>query len=575
MGLLNPSEKEYTEQPRVDDTIDQGRLLSPPDPGILGESSPKPPSESEPPFQWSRCGRAFWMVVVANLTCDFLSAFDLTAVSTALPTIVKDLNGDDFIWAGSAYPLAATAMVPMCGGLASIFGRKPILVVSIAFFSLGSALAGAAQNVSMLIAARAIQGFGSGGALAVTEIIYADLVPLPQRGVIQGITASVWALASAVGPIVGGALATSGAWRWLFFLNLPISAIAAVLVLIYLRVNTPESTFKSKIARMDWIGNIMVVGSSASITLALTWGGLRYAWDSAQVLVSLIVGIIGLFCFFLIEKFWSKEPTIPLSVVSNRTSVSGYLGTAVHGVVSFAAIYYLPVYFQAVQKASAVRSGIDLLAMAMFITPSCMVCGVSVEIARRYRPQNYIGWMLTVVGFGILTLLNENSSKAQYIGFQVVLGIGLGIIWIATQFPILAPLPYSNNANALAFFTFVRSLSQTFGVAIGGAVLQNSLQHKLPVDFIDQLPRGVSVAYAAIPAIPSLSEPLQTEVRKAFADSLRRLFQVMIGISGLGLLTVLLMKEVDLRSEVDEQWGLQGKERSEETSLEELTTLRV
>ena len=121
---------------------------------------------------------------------------------------------------------------------------------------------------------------------------------------------------------------------------------------------------------------------------------------------------------------------------------------------------YLPVYFQAVQGASPVRSGIDFLGMVMFITPSCMVVGASVQIFNRYRPQNYIGWALTVVGFGILTLLDADSGRAKYIGCQVVLGIGLGIIWIATQFPILAPLPFSNNAHALAFFTFVRSMSQ-------------------------------------------------------------------------------------------------------------------
>ncbi|KAI0700472.1 iron permease [Cytidiella melzeri] len=509
------------------------------------------------------------MVVVANLTCDFLSAFDMTAISTALPTVVQDLGGQNFIWAGSAYSLAGTAVVPLCGNLVSIFGRKYILLLCIAFFALGSALAGATKSMNMLIAARAVQGFGSGGCLAVTEIIYADLVPLPQRGIIQGITAVVWAFASAVGPLVGGALASSGAWRWLFYLNLPITAAAASLEMFFLPNNPPQAAFAQKIRRLDWLGGSIIVGGSASLTLALTWGGLRFPWDSAQVLVPLIIGVAALCVFFVVENYCVTEPIVPWTVVMNRTCASGYLGTAVHGIVSFAAIYFLPVYFQAVKGASPVRSGVDILGMAMFITPASMACGISVQLCRAYRPQNYLGWALIIAGFGILSILDVSSSKAQYICCQIVLGLGLGVVWISTQFPILAPLPFSNNAHALAFFTFVRSLAQTLGVAMGGAVLQNSLNRKLPPSFLSRLPFGVSVAYSAIPSIQSLEEPVRTQVRIAFADSMKLLWEVMIGISGLGLATVLLMKEVPMRTDVDEQWGIDRVTREDHGDVSE------
>ncbi|KZV73042.1 iron permease [Peniophora sp. CONT] len=502
------------------------------------------------------------MVIAATLTSDFLSAMDLTAISTALPTIVEDLGGSDFIWPGSAYTLAGVALVPVTGGLVSIFGRKPILLFCIACFALGSALAGAAQSLNMLIAARAIQGFASGGCIATTEIIYADLVPLPQRGIIFGIVAVMWAVASAIGPTTGGALANSGAWRWLFYLNLPVSGIALVLVSVFLKVRAPKSTFSEKMRRIDWIGSIVVVGGSASLTLGLTWGGVQFAWSSYQTLLPLIIGCCALFAFPFIEKYWSTEPTIPWDVVSNRTSLSGYLGTLIHSVVAFCAIYYLPVYFQAVLGASPIRSGIDLLGLAMFITPSSMVCGATVQIFRRYRPQNVLGWVLIIVGFGILTLLDRESDTARYIGCQIVLGIGLGIIWVATAFPILAPLPYSNNAHALAFYAFNRNLSQTWGIAIGGAVLQNQLTKQLPIQYRSTLAQGTSIAYAAIPLLPTIPEPLQTEVRDAFARSLVVLWEVMIGISGLGLLTVLLMKEIEMRTAVDQQWGLEKEKGS-------------
>jgi len=399
---------------------------------------------------------------------------------------------------------------------------------------------------------------GSGGCLAVTEIIYADLVPLPQRGIIQAITAVVWASASAIGPTVGGQLATSGAWRWLFYLNLPVTAIAFVLVLIFLRVSTPRVTFAHSIKRIDWIGILVVAGSSASLTLALTWGGLRFQWRSPEVLIPLLIGIIALATFFAIEKYWSIEPMIPWCVLNNRTSISGYLGTAFHGTVSFVAIFFLPVYFQAVKGASPLQSGIDILGMAMFITPASIVCGVTVQIWRCYRPQNYLGWALIITGFSVLTILDIDSTKTKYIGCQIIVGVGLGIVWVSTQFPILAPLPFSNNAHALSFFTFVRCLSQTWGVAIGGAVLQNSLLQNLPRSFTSKLPVGVSVEYSAIDSIASIPEPLQTQVRIGFAASLKELWVVMIGISVFGLLSVPLMKEVNMDIDVDSQWGLQG-----------------
>lgn len=151
---------------------------------------------------------------------------------------------------------------------------------------------------------------------------------------------------------------------------------------------------------------------------------------------------------------------MPQFCFTNRTTLSGYLGTFFHGIVSIVAIYYLPVYFQATQGASPVGSGVDLFGVALVIPAFAIFTGLSVEILRAYRPQNYLGWAVTILGYGLLTLLDENSSRGSYIGLQIPLGVGLGIVWIATQFPILAPLPYSNNARALAFFTFSRCLAQ-------------------------------------------------------------------------------------------------------------------
>ncbi|KAI0326040.1 iron permease [Cubamyces sp. BRFM 1775] len=515
---------------------------------------------SSPPPPGSKRGTAFWMVFASNLLVDMLSALDLTAISTALPTIVQHLHGTDFIWAGSAYTIASTAVLPLIGSLVSAFGRKPVLVAFILTFALGSAISGAAQSMNMLIAGRTVQGLGGGGCIAITEIIYADLVPLPERGKFQGITASVWAFACAIGPPIGGALADSGAWRWLFFLNLPLCGLAVFLTTIFLRVHTPKASLSEKIMQMDWTGITVMIGSTISILLAITWGGLQFPWTSAHVLAPLIIGAIGILVFFTLEMFWLKGPTVPRFFFTSRTTFSGYLGTFFHGIVSLAAVYYLPVYFQATKGASAVGSGVDLFPLCLTIPAFAIATGLSVQIVDRYRPQNYIGWAFIIIGFGVLSILDEKSSRAAYIGSQVPLGVGLGIIWISTQFPILAPLPFSNSAHALAFFTFLRCFAQSWGIVVGGTILQNELLRNLPQAFRKQLPEGVQIAYAAIPSISSLQGPLKDEVRAVFARATRLIWQVMIGVSGAGLLSVLLMREEKLRQDMDQQWGLkEGK----------------
>ncbi|KAI0327034.1 iron permease [Cubamyces sp. BRFM 1775] len=513
-------------------------------------------SRSPPPN--SKRGVAFWMVFVSSVMVDMLSALDLTAVSTALPTIVDHLHGTDFIWAGSAYTVASTAVVPLIGNLVDAFGRKPILIAFVLVFALGSALSGAAQNMSMLIAGRTIQGLGGGGCIATTEIIYADMVPLPERGKFQGIIASAWAIAwqVAVGPPIGGALAGSGAWRWLFFLNLPLCGLSVVVTTIFLNVHTPKASFREKIMQMDWTGIIVMVGSTISILLALTWGGLQFPWASGHVLAPLIIGAIGISMFFILEIFWLKGPTVPRFFFTNRTTFSGYLGTIFHGIGFMAVVYYLPVYFQASKGASAIGSGVDLLPLAFTIPAFAIATGLSAEIFRRYRPQNYMGWAIILAGFGILTILDKDSSRAAYIGAQIPLGVGLGIIWISTQFPILAPLPVSNSAHALAFFTFLRSFAQSWGTIVGGTILQNELARNLPEEFRMLFPGNVQIAYAAIPAISNLPDALRGEVRAVFARATRLIWQVMIGVAGAGLLSVLLMREEKLREDMDEQWGL-------------------
>ncbi|KAI0763297.1 iron permease [Trametes elegans] len=508
-------------------------------------------------------GLDFWMVYVSNLVVDMLSVLDVMAVSTALPTIVGQLHGEDFIWVGSAFTVASTAIIPFVGDLVSGFGRKPVLIGFILIFAVGSAICGAAQNMKMLIAGRAVQGFGGGGCLSITEIIYADMVPLPERGKFQGIIASVWALGCAIGPPIGGAFANSGNnWRWLFYLNLPLCGIAIVLTTIFLRVKTPKFDV-TVVKRMDLIGISIIVCSTVSLLVGMSFGGLRYPWSSGNVIAPLVIGGIGFMAFLVYEKIWSGH-TVPSYFFTSRTVLAGYIGTFLHGIASLAAIYYLPVYFQAVRDASPIGSGVDIFPLTLTIPFAAIIAGGSVKAAKRYRPQNYIGWSIALLGFGAMSIMSVSSSRAQYIATQIPAGIGIGMIWVLTQFPILAPLPVSNSAHALGFHIFLRRFAQSFGIAIGGTIIQNVLLKQLPMDFLATLPHGAEIAYSVIPSIKTIEdEQLKLQIRTAFAHAVQLVWHVMIGVAGAGLVSCLFMREQQLRTDMDDQWGLQERVQSE------------
>ncbi|KIO20590.1 hypothetical protein M407DRAFT_220214 [Tulasnella calospora MUT 4182] len=532
------------------------------EPTLTGE----PPVESEqvpPPPVPAAGGIQFWLIFIALMVSTFLSAIDLTSVSTALPTIVQDLNGTEFAWVGSAFALGSTAVLPLIGGLAQIFGRRPVVLGSLVIFALGSGLCGGANNMAMLIGGRAVQGIGGGGILAMTEIVVADLVPLRQRGTYMGVIGAVWAIASAIGPPIGGAFSQSN-WRWLFYMNLPLTAIAMVLVWFFLHLKMPKDDLRSKMRRMDWIGNLFVIIGTTITVVALTWAGVQHPWSSYQVLVPLILGLLCIVAFFIYEAKVPIEPVVPWELVSNRTSFLGYMTVFLHGIVSTVIIYYLPVYFQGTKMQGPVKSGVSLFGNAFTIAPGAIACGATVAIFNIYRPQNFVGWLLTTVGVGLLALLKVDTSTAQWVGFQLVEGVGLGILYAAPTFPVLAPLPVTETAHALALFTFVRSYSQTWGVTIGATILQNELKKKLPAAFLAMFPaEGVEITYAAIPQIPGLPEPIRHEVRAAFADSLKVIWLTMVGVSALGLLCVLGMKELKMHEVTDDDWGMKEKKEKQ------------
>ncbi|KAJ3473492.1 hypothetical protein NLI96_g12977 [Meripilus lineatus] len=431
------------------------------------------------------------MVFIAICLALFLAALEHSAVANILPTIVYSLHGTDFVWVSSAYSLAATCLIPTSGGFAEVLGRRPVILCAIGLFALGSALCGSAQNMTWLVAGRAIQGAGGGAIFSLSSIIISDFVPLRERGAYQGFTGLVWSVAAGIGPVVSGALATNGRWRWLFYLNLPISGLAFGLVLVFLPLRIPPGSFRQKISRLDWM----------------------------------------------------------------------YIQTFIAPISMFATLYFGPAYFQACFAASPIRSAVLSLSASTSIGPSVIISGLSIAITKRYRPQLWFGWILLVVGQGSLSVFRADTALGVYAVLPIVMSIGVGIIYAATYFPVLAPLPVTENAHALALFAYLRYFATVWGVTIGTAVFQNELSKRASPELFNQLPGGVSVVFSTIPLINSLPDELKVPLRVAFADSLDVIFQVMAGIAMIGLISSLFMEALPLHTQIDERWGLQDHDK--------------
>ncbi|SCZ89118.1 BZ3500_MvSof-1268-A1-R1_Chr1-1g00969 [Microbotryum saponariae] len=542
---------------------------------VLDAGADGAPASSAQPNPFANRGGRFWLVFLALCVSCFLAALDLTAVSTALPAtdgklcltyvstkVAADFQSAKFSWVGSAYTLTSTALIPWTANLASIFGQRATLFGSLLLFATGSAVVGSARSMEVVILGRSIQGAGGGGILTMfvvsqSEILVVDLVPLADRGAFFAIIGAVWALASAIGPPIGGALASAGAWRWLFYLNIPLTGIASLLVMLFLRVKAPQTTFKSKIALIDYYNIVFVAGATATI-LGLNWGGETYPWVSYKVLVPLIGGILAMGLFLWLEK-GLEHPTIPFDILRHRSSLLGLLTNFLHGIVALAAIYYLTVYFQAVKMATAADAGVHTFSLSFTIAPMAIIAGISVVVLGKYRLQNIVGWALTVTGFALTTLLRVHSSKAAWTGYPIVMGVGLGILYGCLDFPVLAPLKPSQQPHAMAFFGFTHSFGQVLGISLGASILQNELSRHLPPEVVSSHFANAKYAYSAIPDIHLLPEPVQLHVRRAFAQSLRTVWIVMIGLSGITFILSCFIEDVPLTTETDENWGVSEK----------------
>ena len=447
-------------------------------------------------------------------------------------------------------------------------------MATVAIFTLGSGICGGASSPGMLITGRAIQGIGAGGINMLVDIIICDLVPLRERGNYIGLLFAAISVGSAIGPFVGGVLTQHATWRWVFYINLPFGAIALILLFAFLRVSyRNEGTRIEKIKRIDFVGNAILIASTCSVLFALTYGGTRYSWSSAHVVIPLVLGLIGLLLFYLYEVSPAcKYPVIPLKILANRTSAVALFISFQNSLLTFWIIYFYPLYFQSVLKSSPTRSGVQLLPLSIVFPVFAAVGGTAVAKTGRYKPFHIVGFAMLTVGIGCSSLLDANSPAVAWVILLCVLAAALGVI-ISTLLPaVQAGLPESETAASGATWAFIRSLGTIWGVSIPAAIFDNRFD-QLSDHITDQssrslLSNGQAYEHASKDFINSFHGVTQDQVISVYRDSLQRVWQIGIIFAGVSFLSVFGEKELKLRTELETEFGLEKPTREKPSDLE-------
>lgn len=390
------------------------------------------------------------------------------------------------------------------GQMADIFGRKSTLFTAILAFGLGSALSGAATSSNVLIGARVLQGIGGAGNIALTGIVIADLVPLRERGKYTGIVGAVWALGTVIGPLVGGGLANAGLWRWIFYLNVPISLAALVLTKMYLKVREPTGSIVSKLRKLDYIGSTVFLAAIVSVQIALARGGTLYPWSSWNVLLPFLGGSAGLCIFVLwirIAHRFGVNPLIPPALFQVRSANIGFFTTFLHGVIVFGIIYINPVFFEGILGSSSLRTAVQVMPFSFLCAPFAIVAGASIALTGTYKTVNILGFVFTGLGVGLLCFLTVTPPAWQWIVFQMVISAGAGLLFTAPLPPIQAAVEPKEVAAATALYSFMRNFGACWGLAINTSIFNsrfNALGRTLPDNIYNILKNGGAYAVSTV-----------------------------------------------------------------------------
>lgn len=499
------------------------------------------PVAETPKPAW-RAPAGFVWVYVALLIAMLLSALDQTIVSTALPTIVGELDGVSLMsWVITAYTLAMTISMPIYGKFGDLIGRRSLFLAALSTFVIASALCGISQTAGQLVAFRALQGLGGGGLMVLSQAIIADVVPIRERAKYMTPIGAVFGIASVVGPLLGGYLTDHTHWRWVFWINLPLGAAAIAAAFFLLR--TPAKRAKLSV---DWLGIATMIVSVTALTLLAGWGGTTYNWTSPAILSLTGLLIASAIAFILVEQK-AKDPIIPVHLFINPIfSMATGLGI-VAAIGMFAALSYMPTYLQMVHSLSATASGYMTLPMVAGIMLAGTFSGTLISQSGRYRVFPILG--MALIGLSLLLLSTITAEQGYWlIGIYLgLLGIGLGCVLQLLVLIVQNATNQEEVGTATSANNFFREIGATLGITIVGSLFSNRLASSLKVTGLNNTGLEVASVESITPAIvQSLPKALQDSVIDAYALALTPVFVYLVPIFMLATVVALFLPEKPL-----------------------------
>jgi EmrB/QacA subfamily drug resistance transporter len=478
-------------------------------------------------------------VLIAVMLCTGLVALDSTIIATAVPSVVSDLGGfSQFPWLFSIYLLTQAVTAPLYGKYADVVGRKPVMFFGIAVFLLGSVMCGVAWSMPALIVSRAVQGIGAGAIQPTSVTMIGDLYSVEERARVQGYVASVWGMASVIGPTLGGLFSEYLSWRWIFFVNLPLAAVAAWMF----ATRFSEQVVRRR-HRIDYLGAVLLTSGWSLVIFGLLEGGVRWRWGSAGSVVVFAVGVAALAAFLVVER-GAAEPVLPLWVFRRRILTAGNLVAVVVGALLIGLSSYVPTYVQGVLGTGPLVAG---LALAVLTVGWPLAAGFSGRLYMRigFRDTALIGCAVILAGSILCARLTAHSSVWQVAGTCFVIGVGLGLASSPTVVAVQSVVGWERRGVVTATNMFCRSIGSAVGVAVLGAVANVTLAHRFahpPAAVAGSLPKDVDATSLVLNAGGDTSSSAAAAfVRSALFDATHHVFVVLVFVAVAMVGALLLM----------------------------------
>jgi EmrB/QacA subfamily drug resistance transporter len=501
--------------------------------------------------------RQIWLVMAGLLLVMFLAVLDQTVVSTALYTIVRDLdprNGLSHLsWVITAYLLTSTATQPLYGKMSDLYGRKKIFMVAIVLFLFGSVLCGLSGNLTELIAFRAIQGLGAGGLMSIAMAIIGDMVAPRERGKYTGLFGIVFGVGSVLGPLVGGYLTDPHAflwlttnWRWVFYINIPVGIVA--LAVIEKVLHLPKNMHKH---RIDYLGAALIVAGASALLLLTEWGGQQYAWLSPTI-IGLGVAAAALVGTFLWHEGRTEEPILSMSLFKNKVFNVATPVLFIMGAALFGSLVYVSLYFQIVNGLTPTDAGLHLVPMTLGMIPVSLVVGRIIAKTGRYKIFPVIGMALVTIAMVLLGWLTPTTGSWTISADLFLLGMGLGMVMQVITMAVQNAIPPREMGAGTAATGFFRSLGGAIGSAAFGALLTSQLAHHMA----QAAANNSGVAHVSIQnttAIHHLPAASQQVIFEAFTKSTNVVFLCAAALCAVGFICTLFLPEMRLRSHADDK----------------------